>query len=66
MNERSQILHPFCKDRSQLDLSVYYFSNFYSHGGKLKHPTTKPSLSAEQKQLRVEWAKDVKKAILEM
>ena len=64
MNSRSRILHPHCPTRSDLRISIHHFWNFfYSNGGQLKRPTTKPSLTKEQKTLRVEWAKNMKQAL---
>ena len=60
MNSRSRILHPLCPTRSDLKLSIHHFwTFFYSNGGQLKRPTTKPSLTEEQKNMRVDWAKSV-------
>ena len=67
MSSRSRVLHPFCPTRSNLKLNIYQFwSFFYSNGGQLKRPTTKPSLKPKQKIARVEWAKNMKKALSEM
>ena len=67
MNSRSRVLHPSCPTRNHLKLSVYHFWNFfYSNGGQLKRPTTKPSLTEDQKKARVEWAISLKKAMKEL
>ena len=67
MNTRSKILHPNCPIRSDLGLSIHHFwVFFYANGGQLKRPTTKPSLTDEQKRARVQWAKEMQKTLLEM
>ena len=67
MNSRSRILHPMCPTRSDLKLTIHHFWNFfYSHGGQLKRPTTKPSLTEDQKKARVEWALTLKQSLAEL
>ena len=58
MNAKSRIDHPFCPVRSVLRMSKAHFWTFFNlHGGKLKNPVTKPSLTEQHKKDRLIFCK---------
>ena len=60
MNAKSNLDFPFCPIRSNLGFSKYHFWVFFNkYGGKLRSPTTKPTLTAKQKKLRLNFVTDV-------
>ena len=58
MNYRARELYPSCPTRANLKINKHRFWDFfYYQGGKLKRPITKPRLTQEHINSRLEWAK---------
>ena len=64
MNQKAKQEYPLCPIRSNLSFNSYHFWKFFKNfGGRLIRHSTKPRLSEEQKQQRVEWACQMKHEI---
>ena len=56
MNSKARLDNPFCEVRSKMNLTKHHFWIFFNkHGGKVKAPTTRPTLTDDQKRKRVEF-----------
>jgi hypothetical protein len=64
MNIKARQQYLDCPTRGSLTLNKYHFRKWFRlNGGKFRKCTTKPTLTAQQRQDRLDWAKNIKNLI---